>query len=789
MPRASPWGRGCGKAVRPEGHLAPRALPVLGRRCHQRNLATLALLALLVSWLTGAPESAAGIALRPAGHRVGDVGFGEAAGRGAVPSPADQHRPRARVAQQPADRQRDIAGQAYLPILTATPMEVCAAAGPMQAKPDAAAGLVVHCGGFGRIRDLYGSLASGPLAVGDGVAQLLASGTEGHWAWSTQLGPALVGLNALALTHVASSECPRPPCGWAVGDGDRIVRYADAVFRPHSGGDDGRVQLLSLDISDAEEGWAVGRFETESGVTAALRVLRHTAHGLGWFDAADVAAELPELSDVQVFVDGLGQEIAAWAVGSTDGRGTFVRGGPDAFEVWRWQIAQEVSGAPRELALAEYGSYGWAFGFGQTSPQATPGLLSWRYGQPGTWWPYDFVLPGRQLVDAYLVSPSEGEPEVWLAASTTDPAAPVVYRIPKGSPIPEPVGPALRDAPQTRDAANRAVAPLLDGSVLYAWGDQVWLLDAAHRTWTRLRSRWRLRDAAPTPRGLWLLADEGDGSALLFYGPTGLYAVAGGELAEPLPRQNALASAGEAVWAVGDAGTILRLGSSLRAWEPWSPGRGLDGDLLDAVADGSGRLWVVGVGSDGWGRLWSVDSGGWQERARTGAPARLQAVAMAGDGAVWAAGEGCLLRLEPGCEAGPSAACATEVAVPGSLVDVTAVGRDGVLAAAESYLVEATPTGVTLLGLYRADGTAILPYGAHLVAVAAANQVCWAVAQCCGGLPTPDREYSLVLRNDGVAWSEVATVSVPLAALTVDHSVLEGRLWAVGDWTTVLSTP
>ncbi len=699
--------------------------------------------------------------------------------------------------------------RAYLPLVSASRAEICSPSGWEAGASDVdRVEPIVHCGGFGRIRDLYGSLPTGALAVGDGVARLLAPATaEGDWAWEPQIEPPLVGLNAVAISQMPSAHCPRPPCGWAVGDGDRIVRYADETFRSHSGGDDLRVRLLSLDISDGEEGWAVGRFELDTGSRAALRVLRHTDTGLIWFDAAADAAELPELSDVQVFVDGLGQEIGAWAVGAHDGRGYFVRGEPDRFEAWSWHVAQQVADSPRELALAEFGSYGWAFGTGKGAPESRPGLLSWRYGLPGTWWPADFVLPDRQLVDVYLVSPAEGDPEVWLAASPAEPAepaAPVVYRIPKGSPFPEPFGPPLvvprwggeeasrRAAPQAEDVpaaepANRALAPLLDGSVLYAWGDYVWRLDRAQRLWQLVRDRWRLRDLAPALNGLWLLADDGEGSALLFFGRTGLYVVHGRPSGRPLARLNALASGSEAVWAVGNRGEVWRTAGSFGDWQPWLVSGRPDGDLLDAVIAPTGGLWVAGVGPDGRGRVWSLDGGLWLERARTSGPGPLVRLAVANDGAIWAVGPGRLLRIDGGCRGEPLPRCATEMSVPGSLVAVAPFGENGVLAAGATHIVRATDREAEILGLYRPDGTGVLPHGAQLVALAADGQGVWAIAQCCGELAEPDRQYSLLLVYDGAAWTERTSLAVPLVAITLDRFGPGRRVWAVGDWTTVVS--
>lgn len=687
----------------------------------------------------------------------------------------------------------------YVPYTVASAAEVCSP--PKASSPQCdGSGWTSVCGGFGRIRDLL-TLDSGlVLAVGDGVATFTYRGAGyDHTAWASQLNTVLTGLNHLTVPVQESIPgYPDPPSGWAVGERDLIARLESGCWRRASGGDNSTIELRAVSLTLWGDGWAVGKSTADAEPHSALA--RHAATSDDWWDHTHDAARLPPLTDVQV-ISTRGEEVGAWAVGcAAPSEGWFVRAQPD----WRWLLDNTVDGCPVELAITEGGSGGWAFGHAAPEPggretrhsnasNRAGGIASWRYSRAQGWQPADFSLPDRELIDAYLSNPLDGDTEVWVGVSPAGPSQPVLYRSLGGDRPPSPLGYSPPESRLVDGPQNRAIAPLRDDRALYAYGDQVWLLEKPPNRWRLVRDRARLVDLAPSRSGHWLLATDTSGSRLyhrdasrikraLAYGDDG-----GGP--EPLPPLRAIGSAGGSTWAVGDGGASLQVAGGMGRWQWISSPGAVSGDFRAVVATGRDDVWAAGVDRDGHGRLWRFRQDEWQPWLRTRGETPFSAVTSTSAGDIWAVGRGVMVSVDPGCPPDDET-CTSSYPIPDtvSLVSIAPVGPGQIVAAGEHLVAFASKTRIRLRAPRVQDGSLALPYGSRLVAVAAAGtQDVWAAYNCCSPASPPDRQWSGVLHFDGATWRQDFAINVPIDALAVETEGLRRTVWLVGDWTTVAS--
>jgi len=695
------------------------------------------------------------------------------------------------AARSPAPNARaDPARTVHLPIVAVTHRESCAPPSPFVPK---CPGLdqtdwAVLCGGFGRVSDLFASEDGGVLAIGDGVAKFASfDSARTVPEWAPQLGMALVGLNDMSIESGETRACPQPPCGWAVGDRDVIVRYGHGCWVEPDGGTNDRVVLRSVHVTDRGDGWAVGEESEGTRNHAALRALRQDAAGPRWFDETSDATQLPPLTDVQVFISQK-QHTEAWAVGGElPSGGQFIQWSADDS---RWQSIVRATGYPRELAMTDNGSTGWAFGQGPGAPSAELALVGWRYDPSSGWQPAGFERPGRELVDVYLQVPERGDPVIWVGVSPGPDPDPLLYRYVRGASDPEPLGTPPEALDSGGPDGNRAIVPLSDGRVVYAWGDEVWTVDTAADAWTRVRRRHRLMDLAPTLAGHWLLAETAAGSRLLTLDSSGLNPVAGsGSGTSALPRLNALDAAAGEVWAVGDNAVSLRARGPLGRWR-WVTRADSSAGRFQAVdVNAAGEVWAAGEGADGFGRVWQFDGQAWRERARTRDPTALNGIVRAPGGHMWAVGNGVVLSMAPGCVPPQPNGCTAEWILPGAnLIAATAIDAGTAWAAGENFIVPlARQSFAAPEPLRRADGSNALPFGARLVAlIAVAPDDVWAAFVCCHPGYEPGREYSAVIHFNGTAWREHMVINVPVSALRASSQGTRRTLWVIGDWSTVV---
>jgi hypothetical protein len=665
----------------------------------------------------------------------------------------------------------------------------------------------VVCGGFGRVRDLVIPTPGAPdgrlgvVAVGDGAADLdlhgpMGWGTPPAVQWRPQLGAGLTGLNALSVdldADVAGIEA------WAVGARDHILRRVAGCWRPEAGAappDDPAVTLAGVHANAPVGGWAVGRAERAGRRYGVLRTLVAADDGgePAWVDYG-VTPLPPPLSDVSFNHLGGTATPDAWAVGQQDGTGVFLHGVPGPSGRWRWTERARRVGEPRELTLRT--DEGWSFGSG--SRDGVRGLMAWRYVAGAVLWEPDpeFFVAGRELVDMYTES-SEGDERLWVGISPA-PGQPVLAYLDLESRRWIFQGPAPQGLPAADEGGDRAIAPDSPSRVVYAWGDEVWLYqppptppapeaspEPDHLSWSLLRRSRNLTGFLPPPSGGWALADEGPGR------PSALLAYRGGALHEEalVPRRlTALDAVGGQGWAVGEAGTALRLQDGL--WRTSSSEPAVLGDFLDVAVGPDGTTWAVGLGADGRGRAWrrAAADEGWVELMATTGTQALRSVAVVGDGA-WAVGDGCLaVRL-------PREGLATTTSVPCSgqsdpvgLVAVTGLSETAVWAAGAYYVYRWDGRRWRLM--QRPEGGSALWFmgqGESVVALASSpSGEVWGAYLAAS--PT-GREASTLIRLAGSDWRRDATFSVPVRELRVSLGAGGAEtLWLVGDGSTLAARP
>jgi hypothetical protein len=706
------------------------------------------------------------------------------------------------------------AGRLYLPVVgTGAMLAVRDGCGTAAVCPPAK-GWTAHCGGVGRIRDLFtrfddhGGVLD-VVAAGDGVAVYDPRAAT----WSAQIGRDLSGLAALYLS---------PAGGWAVGERTRIARL-DPASGCWAGRDDlmnGQVALASIMVgSPSEGGWAVGR----RGGSGVLLRLRTAGDEDRWSDATALAGEpLPALTDLYVNARGQARE-SVWLVSPEDG--AVLRGalGADPVDPAHDYVALEdrvnldngagTSAEPGEIAMRQGGAAGedegWVVGEVRTTHGAD--LLGWRY-LGGVTWRLELAETGRRLADLYFSSsedrwwialaPDTGADHVLRFNTTADGSQSWRYWDSAGPP----------DARPDEGGGSRSLAPLGDGRVVYAWGDGVWVYQYDRQTWTRVRQRRRLVGVAPGAdgAGAWALSHESPDasrSALAWVEGGSLRAVAGDEDGQAVwSRLNAIDSGGGSVWAVGAGGIGVRRRGPIRPWEiaPRPPG---GGDLVDVAVTADDAAWAVARGREGGGTLLRFDDrgGGWVQMVAT--DRSLGAVAAWSRGAAWAVGDGVACTCGPvvcTCEETPRYTYASGVpAAPISFRTIAvargAIGQPVIWASGDlagtSYLVNPQAD----VGGWRTAPPRLLggvPQGARIVALAAgAADDVWAVSVC-RPYAEADRGVSLVSHFEGAGTDaasgtvpslEVLALGVPLADVRVGTSGAERVVWVAGDWSTVLS--
>jgi len=669
-------------------------------------------------------------------------------------------------------------------------------------------GWSLACGGLGRVRDMLAvntQTGQQVVLVGDGAATY----DPRSGAWRVQSGRELSGLRGLFVTD--------PADGWAVGERGRIARLraADGCWLPE-GPElhlNGRIVLEAMMTDDSgREGWAVGRH----GAGGQLLSLTQEDGAPAWRDVSDRLAGLPPLTDIHLLrrqPDGTHQ---AWLVSPDAGQVLEAALGGAAVARLDERMAvtnRDGSAArPREVAMrAGIPDEGWLFG--PSGPESDAALVGWRYGGDGRWL-LAHRQEGRPLVDLYfdsLVSPGKW----WLGLAPNERRSSLLQVTDRADGQGAWSDADGRAPPVSSDArgGSRAVASIVNGDALYAWGDDVWRHVHATDTWVRLRQRRELVAVAQRHggTGAWLLAraqsagpDTG-GHAQLLLADRGILrpatvASSAHEPAGALPPLRALTSAASGTWAVGDGGALAGP-SGTAAASPWRllvpPAAGPD--LVAVAAADDGDVWAVGSDGAADGVLVRLDQtrGSWTTMASV--PSRpLLAVAALDGGLAWAVGHGVACacdRASCACEQRlPFAAgAAPEPLVLRAVAAVRTASGPAVWAAGGYYVVRMDPAGwAATRRARRLDG---VPAGASVVGlVAGGEDDLWALATC-RPYPEEGRGVSLVRRFAG-AWDddrhvapsrEALAIGLPLADMALAGTPGRRQVWLAGDWSTLLS--
>ncbi len=731
-------------------------------------------------------------------------------------------------------------GPLYLPVLYRPPeREPCGPPATDQCGTGADQAWQLVCGGFGRVRDLVVPVPVAPgapvvaLAVGDGVARLTVADSPaaepGYRAqWEPQVGQDLTGLNALTYDLDPAADGIQ---GWAAGEGDRIATLRAGCWRMEDTYREQGVTLTSIHTDRPGGGWAVGRrqrLDDEGGVgsVGVLRGLVQPPAGPPFWAQYTGLAQPPPLLDVYYTYARSTETSEAWAVGIEGDEGVFLQGLPLAGAAWSWREVVRRPGLPRELTLRSLGAEGWAFGAGQQAGQ--PGVATWRYQRGARLWEQDSSLfqPGRTLVDVYSAS-DVGTERLWVGLSPAR-AEPVLARLLLDAERRwELVGVPPDDLPATAVDGNRAIGPMSNGAVLYAWDDAVWLYrggtptpaatvtarpggsptatpgggatataapgptatptsrgggeESTLASWALLRRARPLQAFVPGALGEgWAIAEAGDGSAVLVFRGQAfqVQSVSAGRL-------NAMAGDSATAWAVGQAGLTLRLaGGRVQAL---NAGQAAGAELLAVAATTAGTLWAAGVGPDGYGRLWRRDpaASGWLETARTGRPGALRAVAALADGHAWAVGDGCLaLIVGPDGTALEAPPCAGNTE-PVDLAAVAATAADAAWAGGSYYVYRWDGRQWTVMR--SADGGTALDFlatGEHLTQLAALPPSdVWGVYRAAG---PQGREASTTIRLRGDHWQRGTLFNVPVTDLRlVEDAAGQRSVWLAGHGSTL----
>jgi len=707
-----------------------------------------------------------------------------------------------------ADPAIDADSTVYLPNVTNVQgmgaPDVCSRAAPCSD----VGGWALHCGGFGRVRDAFTRTAGDDVrkivAVGDGVA-IYDAVTR---SWLVQIGRDLSGLLALHLGEEGGGE------GWAVGERTRLARFdGDGCWSADDTLINGHVTLSSVVFEAAEHrGWAVGRRDAQG-------VLLRMRDGGGrpvWSDASGlVAGGLPPLTDFSL--SNLTPPVYdAWLVSEDASQllqarlGTTADGARDVAEVIdRIAIADRTGrpARPREIAMRH--DEGWLSGEARTDADLLA-VETWRNVGGGVWRPESEVLPGRSTVDLYF--DSSQWPGRWWLGLTPDPKGLGVLRtteVADGSRAWvhwDSAGPDV--AGRTDDQGHRAIAPLREGRVLYAWGDSAWIYDSSKWDWDEVLRRRRLIGVAPHSSGAWVLAapmpGEPDEPQLMAWDGASLRPVV--QLdghSGPMPELTAIASGSGTAWAVGVGGAGLRQQGATGWWVSMPGAEGV-ARFEDVSVAADGGTWAVGSDVDARSGLWQFDdtARSWQRKVAT--DGRLVAAAALPGGLAWAVGDGIVCECVGGscrCEDGLSYARApgddpvallfravAAVETPGGPVVWASGDSDGT-----SYLVQRSATGWRDAPARLLAG---LPQGAMIADLSggAADDI-WSVATC---HPYEDAQRGVTIVNrfrgagdvtDGRIDSlESLALSVPARSLVVRTTGTDARtVWVAGDWSTLLS--
>jgi len=658
------------------------------------------------------------------------------------------------------------------------------------------------CGGSGQVRDMFvigrGAQAQ-VVAVGDGVASF----DPGTGRWQSQIGTDLSGLNSLYVSGA--------PHWWAVGERDRIARY-----EPDTGcwrAEDearliGSVNLTSVMVGQtAPGGWSVGAV---GGRGLLLRLAYVDGEPVWLTVSEDRTGPLPPLADLHVF-DSSDVVNDAWMVSPVSGQamhaslGTDVAGTGSVVEILDTIDLTDERGQPAtplEIAMASP-TRGWIAG--ETDQGA---VVAWRY-VGALDWAVELVAQGQRLLDLY-----QDESRTWWLGMTPGPRLDSVVRYNRRAD-----GQGLWQAADRRppagagaeDAGSKAVAPLDDGRVLYAYGDGVWAHELGDLHWHDVRTRRRIVGVAPNRDGTggWAVADApGDGPAaseLLVVSGLGLRPVATD--AAPSPRLNAVDGAAGVWWAVGDGGESMTTDGSIGAWRP-APRISSTDRLVDVAVGLDGVAWAAAETVAGGGRLYWFDAsiGAWEVAADSTSP--LVAVAAL-EGRAWAVGAGTV------CEClGVRCACDEELTLGGQPLPLTAVaaaeghgssdgpgemGSDGtsrveVWAAGAYLILQRGPDGWRPRD---ARGVSGIPRGAAITDLAAGDvDDLWVVATC-NPYGEEGRGVSLInhvsephaAAGERVVSRLSTAFSVPVHDVRVragsDGASSERVVWVAGDWSTV----
>jgi signal transduction histidine kinase/ligand-binding sensor domain-containing protein len=184
----------------------------------------------------------------------------------------------------------------------------------------------------------------------------------------------------------------------------------------------------------------------------------------------------------------------------------------------------------------------------------------------------------------------------------------------------------------------------------------IWAGSGNGLLWCWRDGAWKRFDAtAGLPLASFVaLAQGGDGTLWICAGSRGLYRASGERFVPALSEGNlsdqavvtAMVDREGSVWVGTASGGLGRL--SHRVLQYWSAGAGSGPDRFNSIAEDASGVWWIGAGSKG---IYRFEGGRFsilEDPAVSAKTHHIYSTTSTSDGSIWAAGEQCLYRFQPG---------------------------------------------------------------------------------------------------------------------------------------------